>query len=415
MKLNYQFAKYVITRFQQSGAEYVKPFLKPVDPETDEASDYYAIIKHPMDLATMFQELEDGKYLQVSDVERSFERMFDNCFDCHLAGSQVYQRGQDFKRAFRKIWAGKDDWIKEHPSTDDSGERLLRDTSYGDQMEDTSGSDGDTQESDETSEDDLSPRRRRYVPYQDVLTDDDTSEDGRVKVTNNSEDKTSQNDTSEGYSPPVTRWKHKIGDARAYGLTYMEPERRCRARKKDGSKRHLSMLNSASDLNANHKRSLDTTAGLDQRSLNVQDEAMSNEQLTEADKSSLIEQQAVPTNRLTEKPRLELIFHDHFQDSLQVLTQQTQTQQPQTEQPETRQSFAPEQQTHKPPEQEQQTQQPPVHESQTKHPIQQPYQPPNQEEMYCICLTPAFPPPLTASHQTCRYNSCLDSRPNSST
>jgi hypothetical protein len=162
------------------------------------------------------------------------------------------------------------------------------------------------------------------------------------------------------------------------------------------------MLNSASDLNANHKRSLDTTAGLDQRSLNVQDEAMSNEQLTEADKSSLIEQQAVPTNRLTE-------------NSLQVLTQQTQTQQPQTEQPETRQSFAPEQQTHKPPEQEQQTQQPPVHESQTKHPIQQPYQPPNQEEMYCICLTPAFPPPLTASHQTCRYNSCLDSRPNSST
>jgi hypothetical protein len=40
MKLVYKFAKHVIVTFQNSEADCVQPFLKPVDPEADGATDY---------------------------------------------------------------------------------------------------------------------------------------------------------------------------------------------------------------------------------------------------------------------------------------------------------------------------------------------------------------------------------------
>jgi bromodomain-containing factor 1 len=96
MKLVYKFVKHVIVTFQNSEADCVQPFLKPVDPEADGASDYYKVIRYPMDLTTMLQRLKDGKYREVSDIKRSLDRMFQNCFKYNSPGSDVHEKGVEF-------------------------------------------------------------------------------------------------------------------------------------------------------------------------------------------------------------------------------------------------------------------------------------------------------------------------------
>jgi bromodomain-containing factor 1 len=65
-----------------------------------------------MDLTTMLQKLEDGKYREVSDIKRSFDQMFQNCFKYNSPGSDVYEKGVEFQRAFKRVWVRKDDWIE---------------------------------------------------------------------------------------------------------------------------------------------------------------------------------------------------------------------------------------------------------------------------------------------------------------
>jgi hypothetical protein len=341
MKLNYKFAKHVIMTFQNSRAGYVKPFLEPVDQEADGASDYYTVIKHPMDLSTMLQELKEGKYGELYDVKRSFDRMFSNCFKYNSFSNDVYRKGLDFRKALYEVWYGIDDWIEaqatksQHPSDEDSADGRREAALY-----DTS--DEETQEDDESSEDGLPPvRRRRYVSYRESSPDEDASDEDRMEESSGSEDETSEDVDFDDCSLSVGRQTyvpHRMD--LTDDDTPTKAEHKNRARNKDGSNHHLTDTNTASNLNFIHKRPLDITAGLEPLVPSEAKAADSTEQPTEIHKSPVIEQQAVPVDG-------------------------------------------------------------PAYKSQTEHPIQQPCQPPNQEEMYCICLTPAFPPPLTASHQTC--------------
>jgi hypothetical protein len=203
MKLNYKFAKHVIATFQNSRAGYVKPFLEPVDQEADGASDYYTVIKHPMDLSTMLQELKEGKYGELYDVKRSFDRMFSNCFKYNSSSNDVYRKGLDFRKALYEVWYGIDDRIEaqaiesrhlsEEDVADGSSEAALHDTSDESQMADINPSDEETQEDDESFEDGLPPvRRRRYVSYRETSPDEDTSDEDQTEEPSGSEDETSE-------------------------------------------------------------------------------------------------------------------------------------------------------------------------------------------------------------------------------
>jgi hypothetical protein len=411
MKLAYRFAKHVIMSFQNLEADYVEPFLEPVDPEADGAADYYTVVKYPMDLSTMLRELRGGKYVEIFDVTRSFNRMFANCFKYNSSRSDVYRKGMEFQKAFRKVWAGKDDWIEAEAaklyasSTRDlvgaSSEDVSDQTSDDDQTEPSGESDEDTQEDDESY--DPPARRQRNVLGEDYSTDDDTSDDDRMEDSSESE-----SEASDGDLPPVKRQRfNKLKPTKDDTFKNHE-QKKNRDRKKDGSKRHLANANIISELNTNHKRPLNTTAEIYDDSLSSRDQAASTEPPNEARIPSPNQQQETPVDGPAKKSRLESIFQDHFQDGFQVPTQQPQTEHPQTEHPQTEQLPVHQQQSARLPAQEQQTSQPPE-ESPSEHSIQQPHQQPTQEEKYCICLTPAFPPPLTASHQVCQYDSCLKS------
>jgi hypothetical protein len=309
MKLNYKFAKHVIMTFQNSRAGYVKPFLEPVVTEADGASDYYTVIKHPMDLSTMLQELKEGKYGELYDVKRSFNRMFSNCFKYNSSSNDVYRKGLDFRKALYEVWYGIDDWIEaqatesRHLSDEDvadgSSEAALHDTSGESRITDISRSDKNTQEDNESLEDDLPPvRRRRYVSYRESSPDEDTSDEDQMEDTSESE-----GDTPEDYPPTDTRQKDVLNRLDLTDDdTPTKPEQKNRARKKDGSKRHFANVNNASSLNANHKRPLDTTADIDPKSLNSRDQAVLTEQPTGTDNFPSVQQQETSVDKTDTTP-----------------------------------------------------------------------------------------------------------------
>ena len=53
-------------------------YLRPVDPEMDNAQDYFEIISKPMDLSTVMNKLNDGKYKSAKDWFSDVNLVFQN-------------------------------------------------------------------------------------------------------------------------------------------------------------------------------------------------------------------------------------------------------------------------------------------------------------------------------------------------
>lgn len=53
------------------------PFLEAVDPE--DAPDYYAVIKEPMDLSTMEERIRTRYYKKLTEFVADMTKIFDNC------------------------------------------------------------------------------------------------------------------------------------------------------------------------------------------------------------------------------------------------------------------------------------------------------------------------------------------------
>lgn len=52
-------------------------FLDPVDLE--EVPDYMTVVSEPMDISAMRKKLDTGRYEDLSDMEKDFELMINNC------------------------------------------------------------------------------------------------------------------------------------------------------------------------------------------------------------------------------------------------------------------------------------------------------------------------------------------------
>jgi len=82
---------------------YMTPFKTPVDP--GEIPHYYAVIKNPMDLSTMFQKLVDGKYGFLSEVKADFQLIIENCEAFNPQGTWIRPLCDKFKGNLEKSWA----------------------------------------------------------------------------------------------------------------------------------------------------------------------------------------------------------------------------------------------------------------------------------------------------------------------
>ncbi|XP_022061131.2 nucleosome-remodeling factor subunit BPTF isoform X4 [Acanthochromis polyacanthus] len=74
------------------------PFLEPVD--TNDAPDYYRVIKEPMDLSTMEERLQKREYVKLTEFVADMTKIFDNCRYYNPSDSPFYQCAEVLENFF---------------------------------------------------------------------------------------------------------------------------------------------------------------------------------------------------------------------------------------------------------------------------------------------------------------------------
>lgn len=76
------------------------PFLQAVDPVKLGILDYLLIIKQPMDLTTVSNNLDRGVYTALEDFVSGIQLVFDNCFTYNPPQNAVHQMGRAMEKVF---------------------------------------------------------------------------------------------------------------------------------------------------------------------------------------------------------------------------------------------------------------------------------------------------------------------------
>jgi bromodomain-containing factor 1 len=77
--------------------------LYPVDPIALNIPDYPKIVKHPMDMSTIYSRIDMHHYSSVNDIYADFKLMLNNCFIYNPPGTPVHEVG----RQVEKLWTEK--------------------------------------------------------------------------------------------------------------------------------------------------------------------------------------------------------------------------------------------------------------------------------------------------------------------
>jgi hypothetical protein len=93
------------------------PFLNPVDAAAWGATDYYDIIKHPMDMLTYERKLKEGQYTSEDQLVEDIRLMFKNCYAYNPPDHLVHGLGKEFEQVFEKQWAKLQSRGKKHGSS----------------------------------------------------------------------------------------------------------------------------------------------------------------------------------------------------------------------------------------------------------------------------------------------------------
>jgi hypothetical protein len=81
------------------------PFRNPVDAAAWGATDYYDIIKHPMDMTSYERKLHNFEYNSENELVEDIRLMFKNCYAYNPSDHLVHSLGKEFEQVFEKQWA----------------------------------------------------------------------------------------------------------------------------------------------------------------------------------------------------------------------------------------------------------------------------------------------------------------------
>ncbi|KAI8141998.1 hypothetical protein BJV82DRAFT_616718 [Fennellomyces sp. T-0311] len=73
-------------------------FNEPVD--LDQIPDYGRVVKTPMDLRTIWEKLESGKYVSLHQVDSDIRLVFTNCFLYNKAGTYAHEQGKRLEKYY---------------------------------------------------------------------------------------------------------------------------------------------------------------------------------------------------------------------------------------------------------------------------------------------------------------------------
>ncbi|TKA60927.1 hypothetical protein B0A49_10829, partial [Cryomyces minteri] len=114
-QLELKFCDYVATEMTKPKySKFSYPFVVPVDPVALNIPNYHNIIKKPMDMQTVTQKLKNGQYENAKEFESDVRQIFFNCEKFNPRGDFVWLMGQEYKKLFEDLWAGKSDWMAQH-------------------------------------------------------------------------------------------------------------------------------------------------------------------------------------------------------------------------------------------------------------------------------------------------------------
>ncbi|KAG1468858.1 hypothetical protein G6F56_003594 [Rhizopus delemar] len=89
-------------------------FERPVDASAWGATDYYDVIKNPMDMLTIETKFNQSKYTSEDQFYSDYKLMFQNCYKYNPPHNEVHQLGRQFEDTFEKYW----DKIHGRPTTE---------------------------------------------------------------------------------------------------------------------------------------------------------------------------------------------------------------------------------------------------------------------------------------------------------
>lgn len=99
------FLRHILDRLSDENKEDSEPFAKPVDIVTENVPTYHTVIKRPMDLHTLKENLGKGSYSAVEDFEADFNLIIDNSIRFNGPRHEVSQGGLRLLNAFNKLMA----------------------------------------------------------------------------------------------------------------------------------------------------------------------------------------------------------------------------------------------------------------------------------------------------------------------
>ncbi|KAF9954404.1 hypothetical protein BGZ72_004613, partial [Mortierella alpina] len=92
---------------KKSNAEFMFPFMEPVDWVKFNIPDYPKIIKKPMDVSTIRKKLEADEYDDAGEFEADVRLVLSNCFKFNPAGTPVHEMGRRMEKLFNSKWANR--------------------------------------------------------------------------------------------------------------------------------------------------------------------------------------------------------------------------------------------------------------------------------------------------------------------
>ncbi|KAK7072786.1 Bromodomain-containing protein 4, partial [Halocaridina rubra] len=106
--------------FSKKHSGYAWPFYKPVDADLLGLSDYHEIIKHPMDLGTVKNKMDNREYKNGAEFANDVRTIFTNCYKYNPPDHDVVAMARKLQDVFEMRYAKvpEDEPFEIHPATD---------------------------------------------------------------------------------------------------------------------------------------------------------------------------------------------------------------------------------------------------------------------------------------------------------
>jgi len=90
------------------------PFQAPVDPVALGIPTYFSVIKHPMDISTVDQNLTDDQYSTSKEFEKDVGLIFSNAYKFNPPGNPVHELAKQYEALWKEQLGKKSRWISDH-------------------------------------------------------------------------------------------------------------------------------------------------------------------------------------------------------------------------------------------------------------------------------------------------------------